>query len=175
MDYYNYDCLNINYIKDTNLNIEKDLIDECPICYLDLSTNKKKLICGHIFHKKCIDKWTKINPICPYCRKILKTNFLFKLIKKKFSLKCKIIINEDTFSKIIIIYYYPFSNKIYKSYHIPTSYIKSVENNKSHCLLILKTSKKEEIKKYKYKFKNNDISIHFYEILKKIFQHNIST
>lgn len=28
----------------------------------------KTLICGHKFHRKCIDKWTATNRSCPTCR-----------------------------------------------------------------------------------------------------------
>lgn len=31
--------------------------------------NAKSLVCGHIYHKKCINDWMKTNPSCPYCRK----------------------------------------------------------------------------------------------------------
>lgn len=47
----------------------KDENEECCICLCKL---KKKdvlceLSCGHIFHEKCFQKWTK--KTCPLCRK----------------------------------------------------------------------------------------------------------
>ena len=48
---------------------------ECPICYeniytIDTRNTKKKILrCGHIFHKKCINKWFSDHNNCPFCRK----------------------------------------------------------------------------------------------------------
>lgn len=156
-------------IQDINLNDQENIFDECSICYDEIIENKKILKCGHSFHANCIDLWTKINPICPYCRKFLAEDFLCKRIRKIFSMNCKIIINEETFTKIIIDYYYPFTNKIYKSYIIPTTHIKSVQNNKKICILLFKTSTKGPIIKYKYKFKTNELSNQFSNMMKKIF------
>lgn len=44
---------------------------ECAICLNDTIKDKdiiKKLYCNHTFHKKCINKWLKINNTCPFCR-----------------------------------------------------------------------------------------------------------
>ena len=158
---------NIN-IKDQNLE-NNIIIKECSICYEEISENEKVLSCGHIYHKQCIDSWTRINPICPYCRKFLAENFSCKIVKKFLSLKCNIIIKEDTFSKIIINYYYPFTKKLYKSYIIPTTNIKSVENNKKFCVLFLRKSSKGNVINCKYKFKTNEISNQFSELMKRIF------
>ena len=46
--------------------------DTCPICLEQYvkGTYKRTLICGHTFHKKCVDKWFKTSPnTCPVCRK----------------------------------------------------------------------------------------------------------
>ena len=49
------------------------LIDSnCVICLDKFKENgfKRDLKCGHIFHKKCIDKWLKNHSgNCPICRK----------------------------------------------------------------------------------------------------------
>lgn len=43
--------------------------EECIICYDDKKYSKKvKLICGHIFHKRCIVKYRKKTLECPLCR-----------------------------------------------------------------------------------------------------------
>ena len=60
--------------KNTDPNLNSEL---CPICLENFSTNNcaiRKLKCGHIFHKKCIDKWLyKSEKIeCPYCNCKLK-------------------------------------------------------------------------------------------------------
>jgi hypothetical protein len=45
--------------------------EECTICCENKKYSKKvKLICGHIFHKKCIEKYRKISLECPLCRVI---------------------------------------------------------------------------------------------------------
>tara|TARA_B100001121_G_C18567150_1_gene563252 strand:- start:353 stop:721 length:369 start_codon:yes stop_codon:yes gene_type:complete len=45
--------------------------NSCPICLetYEVGKYKRVLPCGHIFHKKCIDKWLKKKLICPICRK----------------------------------------------------------------------------------------------------------
>jgi len=42
----------------------------CSICQEVYKENEysRKLKCGHIFHKKCVDRWLKKNPSCPVCR-----------------------------------------------------------------------------------------------------------
>lgn len=44
--------------------------EECSICFEPM-LYPKTLICGHKFHKKCIDKWTATNPSCPTCRRYI--------------------------------------------------------------------------------------------------------
>lgn len=52
-------------------------MSECSICFENI-TNKNKiiLICGHIYHKKCIKTWYnfKKNYSCPICRNISNKN-----------------------------------------------------------------------------------------------------
>ena len=42
----------------------------CCICLQDLNRagNKTSIRCGHSFHRKCIQEWTKRKPSCPICR-----------------------------------------------------------------------------------------------------------
>lgn len=62
--------LETNYVQPTAPSAEEDLI-ECSIC-LDDHTNYKT-VCGHYFHKNCINSWKdkcikeKRTPVCPYC------------------------------------------------------------------------------------------------------------
>lgn len=55
----------------------------CVICleYINLAQNNKImiLICDHIFHKKCITKYFKINKYnkakCPLCKELIHESF----------------------------------------------------------------------------------------------------
>ena len=44
--------------------------EECCICLCDIKKKKEfvKTKCGHIYHKYCIETWTKRNDTCPMCR-----------------------------------------------------------------------------------------------------------
>lgn len=46
---------------------------ECSICMETCQTIKHSLLttCNHVFHKKCITKWSKNKPECPLCRTYL--------------------------------------------------------------------------------------------------------
>ncbi|MFS7957450.1 putative transcription factor C2H2 family [Helianthus anomalus] len=50
-----------------------NIIDtECSICLSDYGTSDVVRLlpeCGHLFHVSCIDKWLKVHPTCPVCRK----------------------------------------------------------------------------------------------------------
>jgi hypothetical protein len=57
-------------IKDLEI---KEEDENCSICTSNMKKyNSRKLVCGHMFHNKCIEEWFwSINhktPICPYCR-----------------------------------------------------------------------------------------------------------
>jgi hypothetical protein len=56
-------------IKNKNTNI-----DYCSICLDDFDEKVilRKLICNHIFHINCIEKWLSENTNCPMCRHELK-------------------------------------------------------------------------------------------------------
>lgn len=60
------------YLKLTKY-VEKDEDESCTIC-LDTFQNReiiRTLICKHIFHKKCIDKWIKQTERCPNCNQYI--------------------------------------------------------------------------------------------------------
>ena len=48
----------------------------CAICVGSIfnTTNMKTLNCGHKFHKNCIDRWFKVNNICPTCSRVQPIN-----------------------------------------------------------------------------------------------------
>jgi len=51
---------------------------DCAICLTDCKLNNSNtssictLICGHVYHMKCIKKWLKSNESCPSCRKVVR-------------------------------------------------------------------------------------------------------
>ncbi|XP_067937393.1 uncharacterized protein [Watersipora subatra] len=50
---------------------DKDMHEDCSICFEEFSVSRKRFLlkCGHnSFHKDCLEKWTKIDNSCPYCR-----------------------------------------------------------------------------------------------------------
>lgn len=42
----------------------------CCICLAKYENNDelRELPCSHLFHKDCVDKWLKINALCPLCK-----------------------------------------------------------------------------------------------------------
>ncbi|XP_057494084.1 E3 ubiquitin-protein ligase At1g63170 [Actinidia eriantha] len=42
----------------------------CCICLAKYANNDdlRELLCSHFFHKECVDKWLKINALCPLCK-----------------------------------------------------------------------------------------------------------
>ena len=40
----------------------------CCICLDDDLENTKTLLCGHMFHQKCIEEWLQKEESCPLCR-----------------------------------------------------------------------------------------------------------
>jgi len=52
---------------------------ECPICYENMNSNVSKLICGHVYHEKCINTWgfkQGNNNTCPLCRETIEPEIL---------------------------------------------------------------------------------------------------
>ncbi|KAI4339296.1 hypothetical protein MLD38_024256 [Melastoma candidum] len=44
----------------------------CPICLVDCRKDDELQSlpdCNHRFHKECIDRWLRLHPTCPICRK----------------------------------------------------------------------------------------------------------
>lgn len=43
--------------------------EDCPICLQEITQEQnRKLECGHIFHKECLNTWFTNNYTCPICR-----------------------------------------------------------------------------------------------------------
>ena len=62
--------INIDNSPDIILNKPKSKTkDECVICFINFK--KKPIIitkCGHKFHRTCLNKWLRIDNVCPICR-----------------------------------------------------------------------------------------------------------
>lgn len=59
----NKDVINYKYI-------EGEVTESCSICFEDFKNKEMigSVPCSHKFHKFCLDKWLKVNNICPLCR-----------------------------------------------------------------------------------------------------------
>ena len=61
----------------TTVQASTDTTEEtCTICQDDIEANtqtRKINVCGHIFHKNCIDQWFERNVKCPVCRHDIRT------------------------------------------------------------------------------------------------------
>jgi hypothetical protein len=82
-------CNNINIDSSKSYKLSEDVSinskyvdDTCHVCdknILECVGNsskymKKQFMCGHIFHKKCINKYLKTNDDCPGCKKLINQN-----------------------------------------------------------------------------------------------------
>jgi hypothetical protein len=65
-------CVDSNVLKDITGACSCDMSKECAICFdpFSFSQCKQIVICGHIFHKACIDQSIKGSISCPICRKV---------------------------------------------------------------------------------------------------------
>jgi hypothetical protein len=103
-------------------------MSKCPICLCD-NPDHKLTICGHVFHKNCINRWLAIKPECPLCRSVCINTFphffRFKLFKK----------GEITINKNAIILK---KNNSLKGYCTPTTkvilfdFVKRIEYNQNY-------------------------------------------
>lgn len=91
----------------------------CLICYEPLLTSIKTLKCNHQFHKKCIKKWSKIKPTCPYCMSILENKFKISVMFNNNNSIKKYIFNIDR-NKILL---FEQKTNIYK-----ILYIRNIKN-----------------------------------------------
>lgn len=52
-----------------------DGLSQCSICLVEedfKDADTVRLSCGHTFHFRCLNEWTKSNNSCPLCRKIVR-------------------------------------------------------------------------------------------------------
>ncbi|KAG4944134.1 hypothetical protein JHK85_048780 [Glycine max] len=54
----------------SDLKVSTVLPEVCCICLAKYENNDelRELPCSHLFHKDCVDKWLKINALCPLCK-----------------------------------------------------------------------------------------------------------
>ncbi len=68
-----YENEHLPYLEHVGFNDANVMYDQttCVICLCGFFNNDTsvKTICGHVFHKKCIDKWFAREKTCPTCRK----------------------------------------------------------------------------------------------------------
>jgi len=129
--------------------------DECSICLDKLDKNIFILKCNHKFHKECLSRWLNVNPSCPLCRSIIKTEFNFR----KFNfipLMGKIKIYDDVVS-------INFKNKKNKIFFYM---IKSLYFSKNKEIFIKFRSKKNKIKNKKINIYPISDRIIFLKLLK---------
>ncbi|KAI7889446.1 uncharacterized protein EV154DRAFT_592250 [Mucor mucedo] len=62
------------------------MMDKDPICVLcgkafseKSSSTMCAIVCGHTFHRDCIDSWCKLLDYCPVCRKFLGEDFPYNI------------------------------------------------------------------------------------------------
>ena len=47
----------------------KEILESCPICFIQFDNYDKITLCGHKFCKKCLEEWLlQHNSTCPICR-----------------------------------------------------------------------------------------------------------
>ncbi|KAE8652186.1 hypothetical protein Csa_022161 [Cucumis sativus] len=75
MDYWKlYDGSLLCFCKSFSLKRRRkifiDRVLVCCICLAKYANNDelRELPCSHFFHKDCVDKWLKINALCPLCK-----------------------------------------------------------------------------------------------------------
>ena len=60
---------------------------QCSICCED-TKNEEEIIklfgCGHVFHKNCLEQWLSRKPLCPNCKRNVRTDIL-RICKNKSS------------------------------------------------------------------------------------------
>lgn len=140
---------------------------ECSICLdsLDHTDDTTTLICNHKFHTECINQWTKIRNMCPYCRKFLSESYKAKFKIYKLFLSCEVFIETDTIIVKIFIF-----NRFIKNIILEKTKIKSISViNK--ILLIIYHNNKKDISHY-IKFNDKDMTFMLFNHIQNFFRSN---
>lgn len=60
------------FVKEEGMRCRQHSGPQCSICFACMTTNTRKLNCGHEFHTRCLDRWKSScrgpDPTCPMCR-----------------------------------------------------------------------------------------------------------
>lgn len=61
----------------------------CCICLAKYANNDelRELPCSHFFHKDCVDKWLKINALCPLCKSEVGESLMSSLVESTANLQ----------------------------------------------------------------------------------------
>jgi hypothetical protein len=61
----------------------------CCICLAKYANNDelRELVCTHFFHKDCVDKWLKINALCPLCKAEVGESLMNSLVESTANLQ----------------------------------------------------------------------------------------
>jgi len=64
-------------IKGGAVKLESASEPRCPICLEDFTSGAELRVmpCHHKYHRCCLDKWLKINAVCPICNMNIKEKF----------------------------------------------------------------------------------------------------
>ena len=51
--------------------VSENNTEDCSICLENTTRDDTQLICGHVFHDRCLNEWLDEHTTCPVCRAIL--------------------------------------------------------------------------------------------------------
>ena len=70
---YNNNNSKLDKIETIEFNIDNALFFQCGVCMDTFQDreNLKRLSCGHIYHKECLNQWIQNNNYCQLCAKVI--------------------------------------------------------------------------------------------------------
>lgn len=160
--------INIENIKSIDSAIKDSSDTECSICLDDIINEYTILKCRHVFHDKCIKTWLKKRMECPMCRTYLKEYYDGRVFNKnilKFGIKFNLILNDD---KVVIKYYYRFTNILKKKLEIPIIKIKYFSHSGKFFTYHFLDEKTHVLKEQTLYINHNGSNYLFSELKKKI-------
>jgi len=72
-DNYNNNNSKLDRIETIEFNIDNALFFQCGVCMDTFQDREKlkRLTCGHIYHKECLNQWIQNNNYCQLCAKVI--------------------------------------------------------------------------------------------------------